>query len=48
MAKPQAVTQVNPDVASSYKIEDADPVDVRGRPTHSDRYNGNGLDDLPG
>ena len=48
MAKPQAVTQVNPDVASSYKIEDADPVDVRGRPMFPDRYNGNGLDDLPG
>ena len=47
MAKPQAVTKVNPDVAST-KEEDADPVDRRGRPLHSDRENGIGQDDLPG
>jgi len=48
MAKPQAVTRVNPDVASLTKAGDADPVDERGRPMHPDRENGNGLDDLPG
>jgi hypothetical protein len=48
MAKPQAVTQVNPDVASKTQDGDADPVDRRGRPMHSDRENGNGPNDLPG
>jgi len=48
MAKPQAVMQVNPDVASLTKAGDADPVDRRGRPMHPDRENGIGLDDLPG
>jgi hypothetical protein len=48
MAKPQAVTQVNPDVASKTKDGDADPVDRRGRPTHTDMENGIGLNDLPG
>jgi len=37
MAKPQAVMHVNPDVASKTKDGDADPVDVRGRPTQSDK-----------
>ena len=32
MAKPQAVTQVNPEVASLTLYEDADSVDTRGRP----------------
>ena len=33
MAKQQAVTQVNLQVASLNSFEDADPVDTRGRPT---------------
>jgi hypothetical protein len=32
LAKQQAVTQVNLYVASLNSIEDADPVDIRGRP----------------
>jgi hypothetical protein len=48
MAKLQAVTKVNPDVASLTITGDADPVDRWGRPKHSARENGSGLKDLPG
>jgi hypothetical protein len=40
LAKPQAATKVNLQVASLIKVEDADPVDVRGRPLLIDLDNG--------
>ena len=43
MAKQQAVTQVNPDVASLLGNEGADPVDVWGRPELGGSDNGIGL-----
>jgi hypothetical protein len=48
LAKQQAVTQVNLEVASLNKSEDADLVDRWGRPQQMGKENGIFLSDLPG